>query len=175
MTTVHEFFVHQLHDIYNAERRLLDILAAAEESSHRGDLKRAFARHRKQTNSHVQRLDRVFQSLGEQPREETCAGLDGLVREQQSTARQDLAPELADLNLAISGLKIEHYESSAYDSLIFLAQKMSHRDAVRLMRETLTEEKETAQLLFELLKASKLDWTAGMEASAPAARPRRAA
>ncbi|HZT73909.1 MAG TPA: DUF892 family protein [Terriglobales bacterium] len=175
METVHELFVHELHDIYNAEQRLLDVLATAEQSSHRSDLKRAFGRHRKQTQGHVQRLDKVFQSLGESAQGETCEGLEGLVREQKTTEEQGLSPELGDLNLGMSGIKIEHYEISAYESLIFLAQKMGHREAATLMRETLREEKETAQLLTELLKASKLEWRAGMKEEAPAPRRRRAA
>lgn len=173
MNTAHEFFLHELGNLYNAERRLLAVLQAAEESSKRGDLKRAFGRHRRQTATHIQRLDGVFQSLGEQPHEEPCEGLEGLVREQKSTAEKALAEELRDLDLALAGIKIERYEIAGYEGLIFLAQKMGHREAVSRLRETLRDEQESAKLLTELMKATKLDWEAGMRPEAGEAAPSR--
>lgn len=183
MDTVHEFFIAELNDIYGAEKRLLEVLREAEDSADRGDLKRAFSRHRKQTEGHVKRLDAVFRSLDESPEEKTCEGLEGLVEEKSATEDEGLSPELKDLNLALAGVKIERYESSAYDGLITMAQKMGHREAVTQLKENLREEQETAKLLLELLKASRLDWKAGMaegkeegsESEAASPRRRRAA
>lgn len=173
MDTVHEYFLSELHGIYNAEKDLLEVLSAAEHETKRGDAKRAFARHRKQTEGHLKRLDEVFHSLGAEPEKKTSAGVEGLKQEMRNTEAEGLSPELRDLNATISALKIERYESSAYESLIFLAQKMGHRQAATLMRETLREEQETAKLMLELLKASKMDWTEGMAEPEEAEMPHR--
>ncbi|MGH9534014.1 MAG: ferritin-like domain-containing protein [Terriglobales bacterium] len=173
MQTAHEFFLDELHDIYNAEKKLLDILAAAERDTQRGDAKRAFARHRKQTEGHVTRLEAAFRSIGAPPQEKDCEGLDGLVEEKESTEAEGLSPELRDMNTLVSAVKIERYESSAYETLIFLAQQMGHREAARQLRETLREEQEAARLMLELLKASKLHWTEGMEQAEEVEAPRR--
>lgn len=173
MDTAHEFFLNELHDIYSAEKDLIEVLSAAERDTQRGDAKRALARHRKQTEGHIKRLDAAYQSLGARPEAKTCEGLEGLKAEKQSTEAEGLSPELRDLNALISALKIERYESSAYETLIFLAQQMGHREAARLMRETLREEQETAKLMLELLKASKIHWTEGMPEAEAAETPRR--
>lgn len=175
METAHEFFLDELHDIYNAEKQLVGVLGAAERDTQRGDAKRAFGRHRKQTEGHIKRLDAVFQSLEARPEEKTCEGLQGLIEEKQSTEAESLSPELRDLNALVSALKVERYECSAYETLTFLAQQMGHREAARLLRENLREEQETAKLVLELLKASKIHWTEGMEGEAEEPPTRRRA
>lgn len=162
MNSAHELFVDELHDMYGAEKRLLEVLSESEEQSQRSDLKKAFARHRKQTEGHVKRLDRVFKSIGEQPQEKECEGLEGLVKEKQTFQEENPSPELLDLFSIGAALKVERYEISAYESLINLAQHMKHRDAVALLKENLKEEQETAKLMLTLAKDSDIDWEAGM-------------
>ncbi len=163
MNTAHELFVDELHDIYNAEQRILGVLQQGEQEIQRSDLKKAFTRHRRQTEGQVKRLDAIFESLDEEPREKTCEGLEGLVREKESMQEEQPSPEIADLNSLVSALKVERYEISAYEVLIFLAQQMKHREAARLLKETLKEEQETAKLLLELCKSTDIDWEAGRE------------
>ncbi len=177
MRTAHEFLVHELQHVESAEKQLLAVLSAAERDTQRGDAKRAFARHRKQTEGHLKRLEAVFRSIAAESRETSCAGLQGLLAEKQNSEAEGLSPELRDILTLLTALKIERYETSAYETLGYLAQQIGHRDAARLLRETLHEEQETAKLMLELLKASKLNWTEGMaeEATHEAPRRRRAA
>jgi ferritin-like metal-binding protein YciE len=177
MQTAHEFWIHQLQRLQSTEKQLLAVLSDAERDTQRGDAKHAFARHRKQTEGHLQRLEAVFHAIGAESRETACPGLEGLMAEKHSAEAEGLSPELRDFNTLLAALQIERYETSAYETLSFLAQQMGHRDAARLLRETLREEQETAKLVLELLKASKLHWTEGMaeDASSEAPRRRRAA
>ena len=92
-----------------------------------------------------------------------------------SAVVEGLNPELRDLNTLLAALQIERYETSAYETLSFLTQQMGHRDAARLLRETLREEQETAKLVLELLQASKLHWTEGMAEDATSEAPSRLA
>jgi ferritin-like metal-binding protein YciE len=117
--------------------------------------------------------DAVFHAIGAESRETACPGLEGLMAEKRSAEAEGLSPELRDLNTLLAALQIERYETSAYETLGFLAQQMGHRDAARLLRETLREEQETAKLVLELLKASKLHWTEGMAEDAASEAPRR--
>jgi len=166
MHTAHEFFLDELHDIYNAEKRILGVLQEGEQQIQRFDLKKAFLRHRRQTEGQVKRLEAVFESLGEEPREKNCEGLEGLVKEKESLQEEQPEAAIADLNSLVAAIKVERYEISAYEVLIFLAQQMKHREAVRLLKETLKEEQETAKLLLEICKATDMDWEAGMNEEA---------
>lgn len=163
MNTAHEFFLEELHDIYNAEKRLVDVLREGEQQAERSDLKKGLAKHRKQTEGHVRRLEKVFQSLDEQPQEKECEGLSGLLQEKESADREELSPELRDFNSICANIKVERYEMSAYEGLIFLAQQMKHREAVALLKENLKEEQETSKALQGMMKETDMDWEAGME------------
>jgi ferritin-like metal-binding protein YciE len=163
MNTVHELFVNELQDIYNAEKKLVEALGEAAEKAERSDLKKAFTKHRKQTEGHVKRLDQAFRSIGEGPEEKDCKGLDGLLEEKESIEEEDPSPEIRDLHSIGAARKVERYEMTAYESLILMAQQMKHKEAARLFKETLKEEQETEKLLSSLAKDSDVEWGAGME------------
>lgn len=179
MDTARQFFVRELQDIYNAEKQVSRALSEIEQQCKRVEIKRAVVRHRKQTDGQIKRLDTVFRVIGTEPTERTCEGLAGLIQEKKSVEGERLSQDLIDLNALVSALKLKRYQVSAYEALIFLAQQLKRREAVRLLKENLKEEQDTAKVMLELLKKHKMDWTAGAEvpvkAAAPVARARRRA
>lgn len=174
METANQFFVRELQDVYNAEKQAVRTLTEIEQQCKRTDIKRAAARHRRQTEGQIKRLDNVFRSIGSQPSERPCEGVTGLIQEKKSVESEQLSPDLTDLNALMTALKFERYEVSAYESLLFLAQQMKHREAARLLKETLKEEQDTAKLMLEQLKKTKMDWEAGAAERGQAVTARRA-
>ena len=69
MQTAHELFLHELADILDAERKLVDALGEQAEGAQNPQLQKAFSAHQAQTEKQVQRLEQVFENLGEQPQE----------------------------------------------------------------------------------------------------------
>lgn len=175
MQTANQFFVRELQDMYNAEKQAVRALAEIEQQCKRAEIKRAAARHRRQTEGQIKRLDRVFRSMGSQPEERPCEGISGLLQEKRTVEAEQLSQDLIDLNALMTALKFERYEVSAYEALIFMAQQMNHREAARLLKETLKEEQDTAKLMLEQVKKTKTDWQAGVAERQKAAPARRAA
>jgi rubrerythrin len=60
METGHELFVHGLNDMLDAEHQLVDALEENANDSSRADLKKAFEQHRKETEGHIERLEKCF-------------------------------------------------------------------------------------------------------------------
>jgi len=140
MQTIEELFEHELKDIYGAETSLLDALEQmAGESSDR-DIRKAFAQHRKETQGHIKRLERIFKTMGQKPEKKTCPGIEGLIKEKKSFMREKPSPELLEFYNVGAGQKTERYEITAYENLIDMADKLGMSDAVELLEQTLQEE-----------------------------------
>lgn len=160
MDTANQFFVRELQDMYNAEKQAVRTLSEIEQQCRRSEIKKAAARHRRQTEGQIKRLDNVFKAMGVPPSERNCEGISGIVQEKKAIENEQLSQDLVDLNALMSALKFERYEVSAYESLIFLAQQMKMNEAVRLLKETLKEEQDAAKLMLEQLKKTRMDWQA---------------
>ena len=155
MQTIEELFEHELKDIYSAEHLLLDALEQmAGESSDR-DIRRAFTQHRKETQGHIKRLEKIFKSMGQKPESETCPGIEGLIKEKKLFMRERPSEDLLEFYNVGAAQKAERYEITAYESLIDMADKLGMADAVELLEQNLQEEEEALNKLKAL--ASEFD------------------
>ena len=155
MQTAHEFFIHEMSDMLDAEQKLVEILGVQAEESNRPEARKAFEQHRQQTEKQVERLRRAFESIGEQPKQNNCAGIKGLKEEHDMFQDEDPSPDLIDVFNIGAGVKVERYEISAYESLIQLARQMKHNQAVKLLTQSLKEEQQTLRKLEQLSKKIK--------------------
>ena len=147
MQTIEELFEHELKDIYSAEHSLLDALEQiASESSDR-DIRKAFTQHRKETQGQIQRLDKIFRSMGQKAEAETCPGIEGLIKEKKVFMREKPSEDLLEFYNIGAAQKTERYEITAYESLIDMADKLGMSDAVELLEQNLQEEEATLNKL----------------------------
>jgi ferritin-like metal-binding protein YciE len=144
MQTAHELFIHELTDMLDAERKLIEALGEQAENASNPQLQKAFAAHQAQTEKQVQRLEQVFESLEEQPEETECKGIKGLIEEYQTFAEEeDPSEDILDVFSISAAMKVEAYEINAYEGLIRQAREMGHNKAVKLLQQNLKEEQAT--------------------------------
>ncbi len=155
MQTAHEFFLHEMSDMLDAEQKLVEALGEQAQESSRPEVRRAFEQHQKQTQGQVTRIQRAFQSIGEQPEQTECAGIKGLKEEHDNFKEEDPSEDLVDIFNVGAGVKVERYEISAYESLINLARQMKHTQAVKLLTQNLKEEQQTLKKLMTMSKKLK--------------------
>ena len=156
MQTAHELFIHELNDMLDAERKLVEALGKQAEESSRPDLKKAFESHQEQTQKQVERLEECFDSIDEEPEERECKGIQGLIDEHDSFMdEEDPSEDLIDIFNVGAGTKIERYEISAYEGLIRLADLMEHKKASKLLSQNLKEEEQTLKKLESFSKKLK--------------------
>ena len=148
--TLHDAFIDELRDTYDAEKQLTKALPKVAKAASSPDLRAAFEKHIKETQGQIERLTRVFESLGEKPRGKHCDGMAGILEEAKSALEEDTDEATMDALLIASAQRAEHYEMAAYGTLVAWAQAMGHDEAVELLQQTLDEEKATDEKLSSL-------------------------
>jgi ferritin-like metal-binding protein YciE len=143
-------FLHELKDAYDFEHRILDGLEEMEEAASDSGLRQAFRQHHQQTERQIERLERVFAEIGEEPEREPCDGIQGILEEGSEVASADGAPAAIDAALIAGAQRVEHYEIAAYGTLRAFAEHLGHDRAAKLLQETLDEESQTDEKLTRL-------------------------
>jgi ferritin-like metal-binding protein YciE len=140
MQTGHELFIHELADILDGERQLVEALQELASDSSNPQLKEAFDKHREETEGQVERLEECFSLLGEQPKEIQCAGIRGLVEEKKNFMEEDPSKDILDVFDVGAGIKTESYEICAYEFLMSMAREMKHTKVAQLLNQNLKQE-----------------------------------
>jgi ferritin-like metal-binding protein YciE len=148
--TLHDAFIDELRDAYDAEKQLLRALPKMAKKATAEDLSAAFEAHLEETRGHVDKLEQVFGTLDEKVRGKHCDGIAGIIEEGKSVMEEDFDAETMDACLIAGGQRAEHYEMAAYGTLIAWAQVMGHTEAADLLEEILEEEKAADQKLSAL-------------------------
>jgi ferritin-like metal-binding protein YciE len=147
---LHELFVDELKDIYDAEKQLTKALPKMARAADSADLRAAFEEHLEITRMQVNRLEEVFKSLGMAARGKPCEGMKGLIEEGQEKMEELEQGATLDAALIASAQKVEHYEIATYGTLATFAEIMGHQDAKDLLGQTLDEEKEADEKLTQV-------------------------
>lgn len=148
--SLRKLYVDELKDLYSAEKQILQALPRMAKKVQNEQLKKAFETHLQETQMQVERLDRIFESLGKSPRGKKCKGMEGLLEEGKEMMQEDMEPEVLDAALISAAQRVEHYEIAGYGSLVALAHQLGHAEAATLLKETLEEEKAADQKLGEI-------------------------
>jgi ferritin-like metal-binding protein YciE len=153
MSDMNDLFLHFLQDVYYAERQILKALPKMASAAQSEKLKQAFAHHREETQGQVDRLQQVFEQLGKRARGTTCEAIQGLIEESEDVIHEFEAGPVRDAGLVACAQAVEHYEMARYGALIAWAKTAGHTDAVRLLEETLAQEKKADELLTQVAAA----------------------
>ena len=139
--TLHDAFVDELRDSYDAEKQLTKALPKLAKAATSPELREAFETHLEETRGHVERLEQVFESLDEKVRGKHCDGIAGIIEEGKTIMGEDFDESTMDACLIAAAQRAEHYEMAAYGTLVAWAKGMGHQEAARLLEEILEEEK----------------------------------
>ncbi len=147
LDTLQKLYTEELRDLYNAENQLLKALPKMAKGASSEELKDAIEKHLEQTKGHVQRLEQVFNQLGEKAKGNTCRAMKGLVEEGSEILEQDGDDSVIDAGIIVAAQKVEHYEMASYGSVRTFANLLGQNKAAELLQATLDEESEANELL----------------------------
>src|SRR5687768_7123831 len=151
--TLHDAFVDELRDTYDAEKQLTKALPRMAKAASSPNLRAAFEAHLEETRGQIARLEEVFASLEEKVRGKHCDGVAGIIEEGKAIMEEDFDDTTMDACLIAAGQRAEHYEMAAYGTLVAWAQAMGHTQAAKLLQQTLDEEKAADKKLSALAEA----------------------
>jgi ferritin-like metal-binding protein YciE len=143
-------FLHQLKDTYFAENAIIKALPKLADAARSEELKGAFQLHLEETKKQVERLDRVFEIIGEKPEGVECKAIQGIIAEGDEVVENFGGGEAIDAGLISAAQAVEHYEITRYGTMLAWAKQLGLDDAAELLRETLVEEENTDEILSEL-------------------------
>lgn len=163
MPVIRELLIEELQDLLHAETQLVGALPKMAQAAKHPKLREAFEKHLAQTQIHVERLQKVFELLGEKASPKPCKAMMGLIEEGQETIKEGSGKDelAADLALITAAQKVEHYEISGYGTVRALARQIGERDVEKLLTHTLGDEESTDFLLTEIAKPLIQEATAG--------------
>ena len=145
--TAEELFVHELSDIYSAEKQLTKALPRLARAAENPDLAAAFETHLEETQGQIERIDQVVEVLGIRLKRIKCAAMEGLVEEGKEVIDSIEKGPVRDAALIGGAQKVEHYEIASYGTIAALAKQLGYKDALPYLLETLEEEKATDEKL----------------------------
>lgn len=144
---IQDLFVHELSDIYSAEKQLTKALPRLARASSSPELAEAFTMHLDETQGQIERIDQVVDELGIKLKRIKCAAMEGLVEEGKEAIDAIEQGPLRDAALIAGAQKAEHYEIASYGTLAALAKQLGYKNALTALLETLEEEKATDEKL----------------------------
>ena len=150
---LHGLFVHTLQDIYFAEQTIVKKLPKMAEKASSQALKSAFQTHLAETKEHVNRLEQVFQMLGEKAKAAKCPAIEGITEEAEDLVKEIKDPETRDAAMLAAAQAVEHYEITRYGTMIAFAHQLGVPDCAKVLEQNLAEEKATDKKLTELAEA----------------------
>ena len=150
LDSLENLFLEELKDIYSAEKLIVRALPRMAKASESQELQQAFTQHLKETQGHVERLERIFKGLDQTARGKKCKGMEGLLEEGKEIMEQEGEGAVIDAALIAAAQRVEHYEMAAYGCLRTYAQLLGNTDAERLLQQTLNEEEAADQKLTQI-------------------------
>ena len=148
--SLRDLYVEQLNDLYNAEQQLIKAIPKMAKAASSEELKAAFEDHLGKTRQHAQRIETIFEQMGEKVGGKKCKAMEGLVEEGGEVIKEDMEDGIKDAALIAAAQRVEHYEIAGYGCVHAYATKLGDEDAATLLSQTLDEEKEADETLNDI-------------------------
>jgi ferritin-like metal-binding protein YciE len=153
LASLHDLYVHELKDLYNAENQIIKALPKMAKAASAPQLTKALTEHLEQTKDQVGRLEKIFKMLEVSPKGKTCKAMEGLLEEGKELVAEDADASVRDAAIIAAAQKVEHYEIAAYGCVRTFAHLLGDDQAAELLQKTLDEEGISDKKLTKLAEA----------------------
>ena len=154
LNTLNVLFEDELRDVYDAEKQILRALPKIIKATSNDELRQALSSHLEETRGQVERLEQAFESLDLKPKGKHCAGMAGILEEGSDLLEEDGDDAVLDAGFIAGCQRVEHYEITAYGTLMAWAKLLGYRDAFNLLKANEQEEKAADAKLSKLAEAT---------------------
>lgn len=148
--TLRDLYLDQLRDIYDAENEIVKALPKMADAAASPELRSALNEHLQQTQQHVTRLEQIFSGMSEKAKTKKCQGVRSIIDEGEDIIGEKGDPSVLDAGIISVAQRVEHYEMAVYGSLRAWSNRVGNPQAVPLLEQTLSEEKEADRKLTQI-------------------------
>jgi ferritin-like metal-binding protein YciE len=154
LETLQDLYIHELKDLYSAEKQLVRALPKMARAANNEELAAGIQKHLDQTKEHAARLETILSSHKQSTRGAKCKGMEGIIAEGAEMIEEEADPEVKDAGLISAAQRVEHYEIAGYGTVRTYAELVGDKEGAKLLQTTLSEEEETDKTLTKLAKSS---------------------
>ncbi len=157
LENLEQLFLQELRDLYDAEDQITEALPKMIEAAHYPQLKNALQDHLNVTGKQIERLDQIFDILGEDASGQTCKGMKGVIKEGDEIISQGGDNATVDAGIISAAQRVEHYEMAGYGTVRTYAELLGQQQIASLLQQTLDEEKEADETLTEIARSVNIE------------------
>lgn len=154
LNTLQDLYIHELKDLYSAEKQLIRALPKMAKAATNEELAAGFEKHLEETKDHAARLEKVLGSHKASTRGPKCKGMEGLLKEGEELIEEEPDPEVLDAALISAAQRVEHYEIAGYGCASTYAKLLGDKEGATLLQQTLDEEGATDKKLTALAEST---------------------
>lgn len=154
LNTLKDLYIHELKDLYSAEKQLIKALPKMAKAATSSELAEGFKKHLEQTRQHAERLEKLLSSHDQTTRGPKCKGMEGLIEEGEEMIEEEADEEVRDAGLIAAAQRVEHYEIAGYGTARTYAELVGDKEGAKILQTTLDEEAETDVILTKLAESS---------------------
>lgn len=150
LETLHDLYIHELKDLYSAEKQIIKALPKMAKAANNAKLADGFKKHLEETKEHAVRLEKILKSHEETTRGPKCKGMEGVLKEGDEMIEEEADEEVRDAGLIAAAQRVEHYEMAGYGTARTYAELLGDKEGAKLLQKTLNEEAQTDEKLTKL-------------------------
>lgn len=171
--TLKDLYVDELKDLYDAEHQIIKALPKMIEAASSEELQSALTEHLEITRTQAERIEQIFESMGEKAKAKKCKGMEGVIKEGSEVIEENDDEQVRDAGIIAAAQRVEHYEMAGYGTARTYATLLGEDEAAELLEQTLNEEKEADEKLSQLAEQINVEAAKGEAVSgkAPAKKP----
>jgi ferritin-like metal-binding protein YciE len=139
-TDLRDLLLTKIQALYDVENQLVKALPRLVKKATNDDLKNAIDMHLKETEGHVERLEQIFEQLGEDPKKLKSEAIRGLVDDADWVVKNVMEPAVRDAGIVAAASYTEHYEMAGYTMAREWAKLLGEKDVADLLDANLKEE-----------------------------------
>lgn len=147
LETLHDLYIHELKDLYSAEKQLIKALPKMAKAATDSKLAAGFTKHLAETEVHAERLEALLKSHEETTRGPKCKGMEGLLKEGADMIEEEADDDVRDAGLISAAQRVEHYEIAGYGTARTYAELLGDKKGAKVLQQTLNEEAATDEKL----------------------------
>ncbi|TDU71371.1 ferritin-like metal-binding protein YciE [Prosthecobacter fusiformis] len=150
LQTLADLYIHELKDLYSAEKQLIKALPKMAKAATSEKLAQGFKKHLEETKEHAARLEKLLAAHSQTTRGPRCKGMEGLLKEGEELIEEEPDAEVLDAGLISAAQRVEHYEIAGYGCARTYAELLGDKEGAKILQTTLDEEGATDKILTEL-------------------------
>ena len=171
--TLKDLYIDELKDLYDAEHQIIKALPKMIDAASSEELQNALTEHLEITKTQAERIEQIFENMGEKAKPKKCKGMEGVIKEGSEVIEENDDEQVRDAGIIAAAQRVEHYEMAGYGTVRTYATLLGEDEAAELLELTLNEEKEADEKLSELAERINVEAVKGEAAGgkAPAKKP----